>query len=327
MKYLFFIFTVTYLLSCIIAFPLSESIPSAVLQDDNTVKISTSEETKVLQTENNDNEQKDSLTEKQEEEEEDVFPVQVDGLAQIIATHLQFDHLDAVISNTDKEIATEFQHHIQINVQPNFDDYLMTNDEEPGFLANGANQYTIQQQLPTLDMMDLEILKSQIFAAIQAHTEGNLPLTWDKFADKLSRQAIEKYLQKSLIETCGKPSEDVILSSCLQENAVQLAIDLDKYITHSLAYVFEVLDRETLPSLLQHTADDLEGILRYFNSVFLQDGNRKFVLQVVPWNSDQDDVHSFKSRLLDLAVHPISDGTEEIHSTAFFVEYADMARV
>jgi hypothetical protein len=257
-----------------------------------------------------------------EEEDEIIesFPVQVDRLAQLIATHLQFDHLDAVISRTDKEIATEFQHHIQINVEPN--------ELDEGGLVSPANQYTIQQ-LPTLDMMDLEILKSQIFAAIQAHTEGNLPLTWDKLADKLSRQAIESYLRISLMNTCGGQltEEDLVLSTCLKEHSIQLATDLDVYITKSLEDVFEQLDQTALPDLLQHTAQDLKGILNYFNSAFLQDGNRKFILQVVPWNSDPTDIHNFKSRLVNIAVHPSLMDNGDIHSTAFFVEYADMARV
>ncbi|CEP07292.1 hypothetical protein [Parasitella parasitica] len=257
---------------------------------------------------------------------QEIFPVQVDRLAQIIATHLQFDHLDAVISSTDKEIATEFQHHIQINVESNNDD---ANNDESELMSHNANQqYAIQQQLPTLDMMDLEILKSQIFAAIQAHTEGNLPLTWDKLAEGLSRQSIESYLRNALLQACGQPDQDTISSSCLQQHAIKLATDLDKYITDGLAHVFHLLDQEALPDLLQHTAKDLKGILNYFNSAFLRDGHRKFVLQVVPWNSDPTDVHSFQSRLLEMAVHPlINDGTEESHSTAFFIEYAAMARV
>ncbi|KAI8639313.1 hypothetical protein BD408DRAFT_421573 [Parasitella parasitica] len=273
----------------------------------------------------------DNVISKDQEEEDDmstqeIFPVQVDRLAQIIATHLQFDHLDAVISSTDKEIATEFQHHIQINVEPNNDD---ANTDESELVSHNANrQYAIHQQLPTLDMMDLEILKSQIFAAIQAHTEGNLPLTWDKLAEGLSRQSIESYLRRALLQACGQPDQDTISSLCLEQHAIELATNLDKHITDRLAHVFQLLDQEALPDLLQHTAKDLKGILNYFNSAFLQDGHRKFVLQVVPWNSDPTDIHSFKSRLLEMAVHPlISDGAEESHSTAFFIEYAAMARV
>ncbi|KAG2194504.1 uncharacterized protein EV154DRAFT_492476 [Mucor mucedo] len=294
MKYLTFTFIT--LISCAIALPITTS----------TEPITAVEEKEILV-------QHDILDE--------VFPVQVDTLAQLIATHLQFDHLDAVISRTDKEIATEFQHHIQINVEANeFDDELV---------SHNANQHTIQQQSPTLDMMDLEILKSQIFAAIQAHTEGNLPLTWDKLADKLSRQAIESYLRTSLLETCGGQHEveDVILSSCLNENAIQLATNLDSYLTSSLEYVFEALDQHALPDLLQHTAQDLKGILKYFNSAFLQNGNRKFILEVVPWNSDPTDIHNFKSRLLEMAVHPSLVDNEDVHSIAFFVEYAAMARL
>lgn len=319
MKYLLLLILAT-LICYAIALPITESNMSSSLNQQQKQDIE-EEEFVILEQE---------LQQEQEEENDmliqETFPVQVDRLAQIIATHLQFDHLDAVISSTDKEIATEFQHHIQINVQSNNDD---ANYDESELMSHNANhQYAIQQQLPTLDMMDLEILKSQIFAAIQAHTEGNLPLTWDKLAEKLSRQAIESYLRSSLLQACGQPDQDTISSSCLQEHAVELATDLDKYITDGLAHVFEALDQEALPDLLQHTAEDLKGILNYFNSAFLQDGHRKFVLEVVPWNSDPTDVHSFKSRLLEMAVHPlINDGTEESHSTAFFIEYAAMARV
>ncbi|KAI8098405.1 uncharacterized protein B0P05DRAFT_633455 [Gilbertella persicaria] len=250
------------------------------------------------------------------QEQEEVFLVQIDRLAQVIATHLQFDHLDAVISSTDKEIATEFQHHIQINVEPNNEAY------KESMLHNQQQE---EEELPTLDMMDLEILKSQIFAAIQAHTEGSLPLTWDKLAEKLTRQSIESYLRKSVAQTCANDQQDTVLSSCLSDNAIPLANDLDQYIMEGLAQVFKLLDKQALPDLLQHTANDLKGILNYFNSAFLQDGNRKFVLQVIPWNNDPTDIHGFESKLLDMAVHPSYGETS--HSTAFFIEYATMARV
>lgn len=295
MKFLFVILVA--FLSSVFALPISDSIQSTAIQKE-------SEEIESI---------------------EEIFPVQMDRLAQIIATHLQFDHLDAVISSTDKEIATEFQHHIQINVETNHDDTVVESELES---HNTNQQYPIHTQLPTLDMMDLEILKSQIFAAIQAHTEGNLPLTWDNLAEKLSRQAIESYVRQLLIDACA-PEEDIIPSSCLKENAIHLATQLDTYVIDSLANVFEALDQEALPDLLQHTAQDLKGILKYFNSTFLQSSNIKFVLEVVPWNSDPVDVHNFKSRLLNMAVHPtlVNDGTEDSHSTAFFIEYAAMARV
>lgn len=245
------------------------------------------------------------------EVKEEEYKVQVDRLAQLIATHIQFDHLDTVIFNTDSFIATEFQHHLEINV-----------------LVNNDNQ---QQQQPftaaTLDMMDLEILKSQIFAAIHAHTEGSLPLVWD--IDKLSKQAIESFIRQMLISTCGNSTTtaDTITSSCLKDNAISLSDQLDAYIQQSLNYVFDLLDKETLPNLLKHTAADLKGILHYFNSVFLQDSNRSFVLEVIPWKSDDpNDIHNFKSKLLELSVRS-NDKLEKLHSSAFFIEYASMAKV
>ncbi|KAG1442130.1 hypothetical protein G6F56_011195 [Rhizopus delemar] len=234
--------------------------------------------------------------------------VQVDRLVQLVSTHIQFDHLDAVISNTDKEIAIQFQHHIKINIQPTED-----------------NTFAIQKQLPTLDTMDLEILKSQISAAIQAHTEGSLPLTWDRIADKLSRQAIESYLRQLLLETCSSDN-DIISSQCLIQHATTLANHLDHYIATHLTDAFQALDQHALPDLLKHTAEDLKGILKYFNSAFLSTENRQFVLEIIPWNHDSSN-HDFISRLLDSALHPTNDLLEKTHSTSFFIEFADMARV
>lgn len=233
------------------------------------------------------------------------FGVQIDRLAQLIATHIQFDHLDAVISNTDQEIATQFQHHIQVHVQPK------TSKEQ--------QVMTVQ---PTLDMMDLEILQSQISAAIQAHTEGSLPLTWDRLAEGLSRQAIESHIRQLLMDFCP-PKNDIIESICLDKNAVDLASKLEDYIIAHLGQVFQALDKNALPDLLQHTAQDLEGILTYFNSIFLSNENQQFVLQVLPWKSDS---HNFVSRLLEIASR--RDGSEDkTHSTSFFIEFAAMARV
>ncbi|KAI9254252.1 hypothetical protein BY458DRAFT_521231 [Sporodiniella umbellata] len=235
--------------------------------------------------------------------------VQVDRLVQLISTHIQFDHLDAVISNTDKEIAVQFQHHIKINVQP-----------------TDKQKFTLQKQsTTTLDSMDLEILKSQISAAIQAHTEGSLPSTWDKVADGLSRQAIESHLRQLLLETCASDS-DVISSHCLVEHATVLANHLDRYLATHLAEVFQVFNQHALPDLLKHTAEDLKGILTYFNSAFLSNAQRQFVLEVIPWNHDAAN-HDFISRLLRIASHPSNDMLEDTHSTSFFIEFADMARV
>ncbi|CEI95355.1 hypothetical protein RMCBS344292_09544 [Rhizopus microsporus] len=252
----------------------------------------------------------EELLETLDDIEEPSFGVQVDTLSQLIATHLHFDHLDAVIGHTDKEIAMQFRHHIQITIQPT------TNTK------TSHVQFTLQQ-LPSIDIMDLEILKSQIFAAIQAHTEGILPLTWDKLADKLSRQAIEQHVRQLLLTTCPSEEQDVIPSQCLNDNAVKLNQDLEQYIMAHLDRVFEALDQYALPDLLQHTAEDLKGILKYFNSVFLSSENRQFVLQVIPWN---DDIHHFKSKLLEIASLP-STGEDKSHSTSFFIEFAGMARV
>jgi hypothetical protein len=294
---------VTFLISAFLSTTLALPILSSISQPSETVITSLAVEDK------SDNILSSETVQEESAQDQDIYYVQPERLAQVIATHIQFDHLDAVVSNTDKLIAGEFQHHIKINIQQNH------GDEASKLMSHSVNQHASE-------MMDLEILQSQISAAIQAHTEGNLPMAWDTFAEKLSRAAIESYILDSLSQHCGG---DLISTTCLDTHAATLATSLDEYIISSLKQVFDALDQHALPNLLQHTASDLKGILDYFNESLLN--NKKFTLDVLPWaTNDEAKVHRFKSKLLEIALPPQVDEADN-HSTAFFKEYVAMARV
>ncbi|KAI8878950.1 hypothetical protein K501DRAFT_287621 [Backusella circina FSU 941] len=295
---------VTFLITAFLSTTLALPILSKIAQPSEAII------TNVEKDKSGDNSPLSFQNEQQPSTPQDIYYVQPERLAQVIATHIQFDHLDAVISNTDKVIAGEFQHHIKINIQQNHD------SEESKLMSHNANQYAVE-------MMDLEILQSQISAAIQAHTEGSLPLAWDTFAEKLGRVAIESYILQSLSHHCG---DDMISTVCLDEHATTLATSLDEYIMSSLKQVFDALDQHALPDLLQHTARDLKGILNYFNESLLD--NKRFTLDVLPWaTNDEAKVHRFKSKLLEIALPQQKIDEADNHSTAFFKEYVAMARV
>ncbi|KAI8379737.1 uncharacterized protein BYT42DRAFT_569851 [Radiomyces spectabilis] len=254
---------------------------------------------------------------------ESPFPVQIDPFAQLVATHWQFEHLDSIISKTYKEISTQFQRHVQINVK---------SSQQEVFQSSSFN---------SIDTMDVEILKAQIFGALQAHTEGNLPLAWDRLADRLGKQAIESFIRKLLITHCSDveqedplaDSADHIDSKCLATKAVQLSSEFDRYIAYHLTHIFKTLDEQVLPELLEHTSRDLEDVLNYFNSAFLQGETSRLTLDVLPWkyqpspeetkNQETASADTLHDRLLHLATEPVS---YDHHPNDFFSHFACLAR-
>ncbi|KAF7730691.1 hypothetical protein EC973_001640 [Apophysomyces ossiformis] len=254
------------------------------------------------------------------------FHVQIDRFAQLIAIHWQFDHLDTIISKSYKEIANQFQEHVQITIQSN--DVSHVSQQVP--LSPSSSSVP-------LDIVDLDILKAQMFGAIQAHTEGKLPLAWDKVGDLLGRPALEVYIREVLQRYCRQDVEHAeeghknqelqqVSSSCLAENAQQLSAELDHYVGLNLVNIFETLDKDVLPGMLMHISRDLKDVLEYFNKAFLHRDDRRLFLNVIPWQASENngDNNSLSSRLLELAT-----GTtrEDDHPTDFFSHYASLARV
>ncbi|KAL0088274.1 hypothetical protein F4703DRAFT_1845267 [Phycomyces blakesleeanus] len=257
------------------------------------------------------------------------FVVQIDQFTQLVSTHLHFDHLEPIISTTYREISGQLQHHIEITVH---DTSL---DTQP---YDNIRQHSFQQS-QSLEGMDIEILQAQISGAIQAHTEGNLPLAWDKVADKLSRPALEAYLVQLISTRCGinagfPVQADQADSGCLMEKAVSLSSSIDDYIANNLSETFLTLDQTVLPDLLEHTARDLKQVLDYFNAVFLRHDERQLSLRVIPWNEHTNhaniadtaniDIQTFSSKLLQLASRSLSS---DDHPIEFFFNYANLARV
>ncbi|KAL0080638.1 hypothetical protein J3Q64DRAFT_1705409 [Phycomyces blakesleeanus] len=271
---------------------------------------------------------------------DDVYNVNVDQFAQLVSTHLQFDHLDSIVSATYKEIASQFQHHIEITTQST-DPSSLKPIRTIRLSSIENDQYAFQQPAASSgpDVMDLEILKAQMFGAIQAHTEGDLPVAWDRLADKLGRPALESFVRQLISSHCGTAninhpkrqsfSDLVVLSECLAQNSVLLSSRLDQYISDNLLDIFEALDSKVLPDMLSHTTRDLKDVLDYFNTAFLQDDDQELVLQVKPWvkgalnNSNQPT--SLTDRLMALNVYPTNG--EEDHPIVIFSHYASLAKV
>lgn len=230
------------------------------------------------------------------------YGIVVEHFAQLVATHWQFDHLDTIISNTYRTIAEQFQKHIQITTQSDNQDKA---DEHSIYAPD--------------DRMDFDILHAQIFGAIQAHTEGSLPLAWDHLADKLDRPALESYIRNITLERCTL-SGDLVSSTCLQQKAEQLSMEIEEYIRVNLEEIYTALDDEVLPELLTKTGNDLVNILNYFNQIFLIQDSNRLSLTVIPWKQQQNFLNS---RLIPLlSIYTDNDN----HPMDFFSHYTCLSR-
>ncbi|KAI8143246.1 hypothetical protein BJV82DRAFT_486195, partial [Fennellomyces sp. T-0311] len=201
--------------------------------------------------------------------------VLVDRFAQLMATHWQFDHLDSIKTSTYDHIALQMREHVQITMNS----------------ADNPQQHTFMKTGP-YDMMDLDILKAQIFGAIQAHIGGRLPVVWDQLGDKLGRQSIETYVRRLVLTHCRNgDNTDHVDHTCLVDHGDQLLAEIDRYVVRHLANVFDIMNAEFLPHLLQHTAKDLRQVLDYFNTAFLKKDDMQLSLRVVPWKETEQQPH------------------------------------
>lgn len=234
------------------------------------------------------------------------FDVQVDRFAQLVSTHWQFDHLETVISDSYAQIANKMKNHVNIIMH-----------------SSSSQQQTFSATPSTLDVMDLDLLKAQIFGAIQAHTEGNLPTAWDHLGDRLSRPAFEAYVKHLVLQRCSGTgrTEDTVSYDCLTEHSSQILFQIDRYVARHLAHAFDVINAEFLPDLLHHTIEDLHQVLTYFNQEFLSKDNLMLSLEVIPWQHDQQ---KLRTQLLGLAALSTNNADHEPDVVA---KYAQLARV
>ncbi|KAI9264839.1 hypothetical protein BY458DRAFT_513755 [Sporodiniella umbellata] len=179
---------------------------------------------------------------------DDGFEVDMDGLAQAMTSHFQFDHLETFKQEASQAMARQLTSHLQIVIEPGVVD--------------------------PLERMDLEILRSQMSAAIQAHMEGRLP--WE---DAQSRQAIRAHA-RTLLQTLCPTTAPTIHTRCLMTHATPLALGLANYTTQHLQHLSDRLQHVALPALLHQATQDLHPVLTHFNSLFL---SPPFVLRVLPW--------------------------------------------
>ncbi|CAO3637318.1 unnamed protein product [Cunninghamella blakesleeana] len=118
-----------------------------------------------------------------------------------------------------------------------------------------------------------------------------------------------------------KEEASVIHSQCLYDNADQLSSLLDRYIGNHLMNIFSIMDEEELPDLLDSTIENLNGVLDYFNKVFLGDSQHELFYQSTEWKG------SVRNTWLNTILPKLNKNSLH-HSTAhFFTRYTCLAKV
>lgn len=240
--------------------------------------------------------------------------VQIDRFAQLVATHWQYDHLESIKTSSYDTIAKQMRDHVEIMIQPSSS---ATNDDD--------DITTAAETVMPDDAMDVDILKAQIFGAIQAHIGGDLPLAWDELGDQLSQPAIESYVRSLVLKHCPQTGDHVD-HTCLGEHGEQILSDLDDYVAKNVADIFGTLNRVFVPDLLTHTEKDLRQVLDYFNTAFFHQSNdqdqdgMQLTLRVLPWK------HAGQNKMAAFFSSPSNADSSDRHSHSIN-QYADLAIV
>lgn len=210
------------------------------------------------------------------------FNVQIDRFAQLVSTHWEFDHLETIKSTSYVHIANNMKNHINIVVHS----------------SSSTQQHMFLATPPTLE---LDLLKAQIFGAIQAHAESSLPTAWDQLGDHLGQPAFEAHVKQLIFQQCsgGDTSEDTTVSyDCLSKHSSQISSQIHRYVAQHLKHEFDAVTAEFLPELLRQTVEGLHQVLSYFTEKYLSEQDLVLSLQVAPWQHESQ--VEMRSQLLDL---------------------------
>ncbi|CAO3648546.1 unnamed protein product [Cunninghamella echinulata] len=284
--------------------------------------------------------------------EEPIYNVKLDDLVNQITTHWKFDHLDSIQSMSNGHTTTQIKKHIQINVRSKYNEnneqqqqHIMTPtslEENMDMnvliaqisdaiqshtlgkisaiwdrLGDRLGKQTLNTYIRTLILdtcgssSELEVVKSELLESEE--------LDSDEVKEEL--MALMDHQQRQQERDDDDEETIVINSQCLNHHAQQLSSSLDRYIGNHLLTIFETMDQEELPALLESTVDNLNGVLDYFNNVFLGDSSLELYLQATPWKG------SIKKTWLNTILPKLNKNNVHNPTVHFFTRYTCLAKV
>ncbi|ORZ00158.1 hypothetical protein BCR43DRAFT_484766 [Syncephalastrum racemosum] len=211
------------------------------------------------------------------------FAVDVNRFAQLLSTHLLFDHLDHAFFMLSKKISVQFRDSFQVSVQT----ADTTEDHDPS------------------SSVDVQILKGQLQGAVGSFVEDKLPNVWSQRASALDRSALQSYIESVVMRLCATspenfPSEShpfvrppdnggnpadaanqpfTVASTCLNTHARQFLSSIDRYVSNHVKRTMTDIVSYELPGLYSITRSQVNDILKHFNEYIL--GSSGSQLQLV----------------------------------------------
>ncbi|KAF7730263.1 hypothetical protein EC973_002506 [Apophysomyces ossiformis] len=201
------------------------------------------------------------------------YEVDTSRFAQLLSTHLLFDHLETAFSLLSKNISLHFQDAIQVNVK------------SPESVDNGSSS------------VDVEILKGQLRGAVGSYIEDKLPSMWNEHASALDKSSLQGFIEYTVHQFCSnreqtskqeaeikeeekeeeiEPQETelpyasadrpiTVPNVCLERNSVSFFALLRQYIATHIRHTLSDMMYDDLPVLFASTRDQVLGILEHFN--------------------------------------------------------------
>ncbi|KAI7859022.1 hypothetical protein BDC45DRAFT_498132 [Circinella umbellata] len=231
---------------------------------------------------------------------DELFSVDVGRYAQLLSTHLLFDHLDNAFYMLSKKISLQFRNSIQVNVN------LTPQSQQ--------EKQTQESDLSSLSSpVDVQILKGQLKGAVGSFIEDKFPAVWSRHAVALGRASLQSYIEHVVYKLCPEqqqkqeqeqnqqqnsfsnnnandndmsstnniPTSTTVSNICLESHAQQFLSSIDRYLGNHVKRTMADIVSYELPVLFDTTRIQVQDIVKHFNQQVLseQDDHLELVLE------------------------------------------------
>ncbi|KAG2216985.1 hypothetical protein INT45_007670 [Circinella minor] len=236
---------------------------------------------------------------------DELFSVDVSRYAQLLSTHLLFDHLDNAFYMLSKKISLQFRNSIQVNVNltPQSQQEIQTQENDLSSLSSPV---------------DVQILKGQLKGAVGSFIEDKFPVVWSRHAVALDRASLQSYIEHVVYKLCPEqqqeqeqeqeqqrqsedqqknsfndnndndmsstdniPTSTTVSNICLESHAQQFLSSIDRYLGNHVKRTMADIVSYELPILFDTTRIQVQDIVKHFNQQVLseQDDHLELVLE------------------------------------------------
>ncbi|KAI9250585.1 hypothetical protein BDA99DRAFT_522896 [Phascolomyces articulosus] len=196
----------------------------------------------------------------------DTFPVDVSRYAQLLSTHLLFDHLENAFYMLSKKISLQFRDSIHVNV--NFAPHSHGLRQQTDFSLSSSP-------------IDVQILKGQLKGAVGSFIEDKFPAVWSRHAVALDRASLQSYIELVVHKLCAyeehHSSNDndettaTVSNVCLETHARQFLSSIDRYLGNHVKRTMADIVSFELPVLFDTTRAQVQDIVKHFNQHVLSE--------------------------------------------------------